>query len=68
MRERTDRRDGGDGRQSTYDRDNTAKMREALAAIINTISEWNASGELAYWQYSALFDLADKALASDDGN
>ena len=47
---------------------NAAKMREALNAIIYTLNELNTNGEMEYWQYSVLFDIADKALSAPPRN
>ena len=48
---------------------NAEKMREALKAIIDTIDEWRANGEMMeHWQYSELFDIADTALSAPPRN
>ena len=48
---------------------NSAKMREALEEVIDTINEWRSNGEMMeHWQYSELFDIADTALSAPPRN
>ena len=46
---------------------NTAKMREALEAIKDTLDKWRLNG-VEYWQYSELFDIANTALSAPPRN
>ena len=39
------------------------KAREALSEILDLIDKWRNDGVMEHWQYSQLFDVADKALA-----
>ena len=41
----------------------SSKQREALSEILQLIDKWRTDGVLEHWQYSQLFDIADKALA-----
>lgn len=48
---------------------NSAKMREALEAIKDTLDERRVNGEMMeYWQYSELFDIANTALSAPPRN
>lgn len=46
---------------------NTAKMREALEAIKDTLDKWRLNG-VEYWQYSELFDIANTVLSAPPRN
>ena len=40
----------------------SSKQREALSEILDLIDKWRTDGVMEHWQYSQLFDVADKAL------